>query len=276
MSDSAAPSTALTVVITAPTEESELAADVLWQLGAAAVEEVADPSGSVSLRAALGEDRVRLVAALEGVRWSWRFEDVDLAVADTWRQHVGVIDVDDSLRVVPAWLTDSTESFDGLTLSIEPGPTFGLGTHATTRLCLRALRGVIRPGDTVLDAGTGTGVLAIAAVRFGGRSAHGVDINPASLEVVRANAVLNGVADAVTVSVDPLEVITEPFDIVVANILAPVLRELAPDLTRLARRRIVLSGLLVERYAEVLDAMRPWRETGLLVEDGWAAVTLER
>jgi len=62
----------------------------------------------------------------------------------------------------------------------------------------------------------------------------------------------------------------------VANILAPVLRELAPDLTRLARRRIVHSGLLVERYAEVLDAMRPWRETGLLVEDGWAAVTLER
>ena len=270
--------TALTVVITATRVESELASDALWQLGAAAVQETERHDGRVDLRAALGEDRVDLTRRLADCRYPWRFEEMDLSVAETWRRFVSIIDVSPGLRVVPAWLEDSTSdaTADDISLRIEPGPTFGLGTHATTRLCLRALQSRVVEGDRVLDVGTGTGILAIASVRLGAHRAVAIDINPASPAVVKANAAANGVAELVDASLEPLSSIHDSFDVVVANILAPVIRELSADIVRLARRCIVLSGLLAARYNEVLATMAPWRVREVLEEEGWAAVILER
>ena len=113
-------------------------------------------------------------------------------------------------------------------------------------------------------------------MRFGAERAHGVDLNPACLDVVMANAERNGVTDRVSVSLDRLDRIEQQFDLVVANILAPVLRDLSVDLVRLARRRLVLSGVLAERSHEILDAMKPFRTVSVLEEDGWAAIVLER
>lgn len=267
---------ALTVVVSTSFDDVELASDALWQLGAAAVEEIDEGGGVIGLRAALGENRIRLTEVLESLAWPWRFDVVDLTVADTWREHVGVIEVDERVRVVPAWIDVPEPSQETMTLRIEPGPTFGMGTHATTRLCLRALEREIVPGDSVLDVGTGSGVLAIAAVLFGAASALGTDLNPACLEVVIDNAVRNGVGEAVTVSLGHPSTLTGPFDVVVANILAPVLRELGPELVRLSGRRLILSGLLMDRYTEVLEAMQPMRPIEVLEEDGWAAVILAR
>ena len=267
--------TALTVVLTVPVQDAEVASDALWNLGAAAVEE-RTLGDVVELRAALGERRPLLRRRLAHLRWPWRFEKVDLSIADRWRDFAEPTYVDDRIVVVPAWLPEAELRGQDIVLTIEPGPTFGLGNHPTTVACLRALGAEIRAGDTVLDVGTGSGILAVAAVRLGAAHAHGLDLVPAALDVVVANARRNEVADRVTVGLERLQEISEPSDVVVANILAPALRELAADLVRLTRRTLILSGLLDGRYADVVEAVHPLVLRDKIVVDGWVALILGR
>jgi ribosomal protein L11 methyltransferase len=264
----------LTVVVTAPLAEAELASDALWSLGAGAVHEVVAGS-DVELRAALGEDRELLGRALAGLSWSWRFEEVDVSTAQTWRTFAEIVEVDPHLRIVPAWI-DAPPWSGNHTVLIEPGPTFGLGNHPTTRLSLELLHRLVRPGDCVLDVGTGSGVLAITAVMTGAARATGTDVHPACLEVVTANAARNGVLDRVEVTLADLDGLIEPYDIVVANILAPVLRQLGPQLARLTRRRLILSGLLAARADEVVGAMAPLVVMERIESGDWAALVLGR
>jgi ribosomal protein L11 methyltransferase len=260
------------VVVTTTAPSAELAADALWQLGATAVEErVVGPQ--IELRAALGDDEELLRNLLKSLHYPWRLEWVDLTVADTWRQFAQPVNVGEGLRVVPAWL-EGVGHFDGVTLLVEPGSTFGLGNHPTTIGCLRLLKSVIDVGDRVLDVGTGSGVLAIAAVRLGASQSHGTDINPASPSVGAANAALNDVADRVSIDLAALETMRDTFDVVVANILAPVLIELSEDLVRLSSRVLIVSGLLADRYEHVLAALHPLRVARIEEVEGWVALAL--
>jgi len=254
---------------------------VLWSLGAAAVveETVGD---AIELRASLGDDEVLIEELLAGLAQPWRFEWVDLSVTDTWRQYATATEVEEGLLIVPAWLDEAdgaaatgVES-ELLRIRIEPGATFGLGNHPTTQACLRVLRAVVRPGDSVLDVGTGSGVLAVASVRFGADTAHGTDINPASLDIVALNARLNGVSDRVTVTIDPLHQVAQPYEVVVANILAPTLIDLADDLVRLTGRTLIISGLLADRYQHVVDALAPLHVLSVTDVEGWVAIALTR
>lgn len=265
---------ALNVVVTAPAESAELAADALWQLGATAVEE-RTVGENVELRAALGDDETLLRELLADLDAEWRLEWVDLSVADTWRNFVQPVLVSPSLRVVPAWL-DDVAPFEGITLLVEPGATFGLGNHPTTVGCLRLLELLVRQGDQVLDVGTGSAVLAVAAARLGASHAHGTDINPASPSVGSTNAMFNGVADRVTVDLAALPTMSDAFDVVVANILAPTLIELSTDLIRLSGRVLVVSGLLADRYEHVVEALAPLRLAHLEEVDGWVSLALTR
>lgn len=265
---------ALNVVVTAPADSAELAADALWQLGATAVEE-RTVGENVEFRAALGDDETLLRGLLADLDAEWRLEWVDLSVADTWRNFVQPVLVSQSLRVVPAWL-DDVAPFEGITLLVEPGATFGLGNHPTTVGCLRMLELLVRQGDQVLDVGTGSAVLAVAAVRLGASHAHGTDINPASPSVGATNAMLNGVADRVTVDLAGLPTMSEAFDVVVANILAPTLIELSTDLIRLSGRVLIVSGLLADRYEHVVEALAPLRLAHLEELDGWVSIALTR
>lgn len=265
---------ALNVVVSADAETAELAADALWVLGATAVvEEIV--GDHVELRAALGDDEVLLCTLLDRFPFAWRLEWVDLAVADTWRQFAEPIEVDAGMIIIPQWV-DPPATDHGIRLFIEPGATFGLGNHPTTLGSLRLLGRLVREDDTVLDVGTGSGVLAISAVCRGARSAHGTDINPASLGIVALNAGFNGVDGRVTVGMEPLEDLAGPYSIVVANILAPVLIELAEHLVRLTGRTLVISGLLAERYEHVVAALAPLRIATIEHVDGWVAIALER
>jgi ribosomal protein L11 methyltransferase len=163
---------------------------------------------------------------------------------------------------------------------IEPGATFGLGDHPTTRLSMVALRRVLsaHADATVLDVGCGSGVLAIGAVLLGARSAVGIDITPAAVPTTLDNAVRNGVDGRVQVSTTPLAEVEGTFDLVVANILAPTLVELADDLLRVLSTdaSLVISGVLDGRYSHVVDALAPAHVVAVDVLDGWAAVTLWR
>lgn len=277
----------LALVLTVPAGEAELAADALWALGVVAVEERpvgagADPeSGTedhlVELWTSLGDDPDPVARAAEGfpARWRWHTVEVDDAVMESWRAHAVPSWVTPDLVVVPDWLEVDVAD-DVTVLRIEPGPTFGLGDHPTTVLSLRALRAVHRPEATVLDVGCGSGVLAVAAARFGSPYVAATDIAPAAVGITRANAARNGVEGRVDVSTEPLDRFEEPFDVVVANILAPVLVDLAAHLVRLtaASGVLIVSGLLDGATDHVEAALAPMQVVDRLTREGWVALVL--
>lgn len=256
------------LVVRVPSDEAELAADALWALGVVAVEErPAELDGVIELWTSVGDDvEVRLA-------WPTHWVDVDESVADTWRQFAKPVWVNEGLVVCPVWV-----QFDAPTgatvLFIEPGSTFGMGDHPTTRLSLAAAERLVRSGDRVLDVGCGSGVLAIAAARFGAAHTVGVDIAPAAVPVTTANARLNGVS--VDVSNTPLAEVLGTFDVVLANILAPALISLADDLKRVVAPtgHLVISGILANNHQHVLDALAPLSAVRVDELDGWVAVEL--
>lgn len=163
-------------------------------------------------------------------------------------------------------------------LELDPGLAFGTGTHATTALCLEWLDGRIQGGERVLDYGCGSGILALAALKLGAREALAFDIDPQALTATRENAAKNGLASRVEVA-ERMEAGTGAFDIVLANILAGPLIELAPRLARLARPggEIVLAGLLSHQATEVAQAYAPWFDIDPNAErDGWTLLAGRR
>ncbi len=160
------------------------------------------------------------------------------------------------LWVGPSWLLGEAGA-ESLAIVIDPGMAFGTGDHPTTAMCLEAIDAWVpaHPGCAVLDVGTGSGVLAIAAKKLGAGPTVANDIDPQAVEIARENAANNAV-EGVAWTVKPLERIRGTFDLVLANIFANVLCHLAPRLSSAtaARGRLLLTGILDEQAAEVLAA----------------------
>jgi len=171
------------------------------------------------------------------------------------------------LWIVPTW--HAAPDPHAISIVLDPGLAFGTGAHPTTRLCLRWLDARIQGGESVIDFGCGSGILAIAALKLGAATACGVDIDEGALLAAGRNAVQNQVSVRF---VDAAEKLKEPADIVVANILANPLRVLAPLLAGLTREggHIALSGVLADQAVEVCDAYRPWFDMNATeIEEGW-------
>ncbi len=178
------------------------------------------------------------------------------------------------LWIVPNWCepVDAT----AVNLRLDPGLAFGTGTHPTTRLCLRWLAAFLAGGETVLDYGCGSGILAIAAARLGAAEVAGTDVDPQAIAASRDNAKLNAVDARFDL---PDAIADRSFDIVVANILANPIILLAPLLARRVRSggRILLSGILVAQAAEVTAAYRRWFTIDIWNSDeGWVALAGSR
>jgi ribosomal protein L11 methyltransferase len=183
-------------------------------------------------------------------------------------------------RVGGIFLTAPWHQMDtpsGLTgLVIEPGLAFGTGHHPTTELCLRAVESFLaaRPGSSVLDVGTGSGILAIAAAKLGAGRVVGSDNDPRALQEARANAARNGL-DLPFSSLPP----AESFDLVLANILANTLVDLAPALTSLVRPggELCLSGILASQADQVAGAYAPgFSRCERLAQEGWVLLRLSK
>ncbi|MCC7328245.1 MAG: 50S ribosomal protein L11 methyltransferase [Burkholderiales bacterium] len=183
----------------------------------------------------------------------------------------GPIAVARDFWIVPSW--SQVPDPAAITLRLDPGLAFGTGSHPTTRLCLLWLHGVIAGGESVLDYGCGSGILAIAAARLGAARVAGIDVDPQALRASDDNARINRVT-ATFVGPDALP--SGRYDVVVANILTNPLRMLAPAIAaRVAvGGRIALSGILEEQAPAVADAyarwfkLVPWRTS-----EGWVLLT---
>lgn len=167
----------------------------------------------------------------------------------------GPIEIAPRFFIVPSWSDPPDPA--ALNLRLDPGLAFGTGSHPTTRLCLVWLRQTLTGGESVLDYGCGSGILAIAAARLGARRVVGVDVDPQALRASAANAKVNEVDASFA---RPEDLPPGRFDVVVANILANPLIMLAPVLcARVARGgRLALSGVLEEQADAVAAAYAPW------------------
>ena len=210
-------------------------------------------------------------------------EDADWE--NNWKQYYKPMEIGERLLVVPQWETADPQG--RVPLILDPGLTFGTGSHATTRLCLQALERHIHGGERVLDLGCGSGILSIAALKLGAAHAFACDIDDKCLRVAYENAALNGIGqDTYTVRVG--DVLTDEglrqeigggYHVVLANIVADVIIALAPAVgALLAPGGVFLcSGIIDDRAGEVAERLRA---AGLRIlesreSEGWFAYTCQ-
>jgi ribosomal protein L11 methyltransferase len=260
-------------------DQAELVLAELLELAPGGVEEVELDGGVVefAVYGAPGElpflSAVRAVA--QGALVEVRTQEVADDWADRWRQFHRPLVLEGRLTVRPPWEPPGEEPID---LVIDPGQAFGTGAHATTRLCLELLLDVPAQGALV-DVGSGSGVLAIAAARLGFWPVVAVDNDPVAVEVTRANALEN----SAEVQTRRLDLRREPVPVaptMTANLLRPLLLELAGSWQASPSRvpqRLIASGLLTGEADEVAEAFARLRlrEAARRVQGEWAALLLE-
>lgn len=206
--------------------------------------------------------------------------------AHSWQKYYRPLAVGEKLWIVPEWERDTADLPAGaVRLLMNPGLTFGTGSHASTQLCLEGIQEILKPDSLVLDLGCGSGILAVAALCLGARHATGVDIDPKAVDVAYENAALNDIGRdkcrflaGNVISDQSLvdELAQEKADLVLANIVADVIIPLAPVVPRLlaAEGTFLCSGIIDTRADEVADALK---QAGLTVthrreKNGWVAL----
>ena len=211
---------------------------------------------------------------------SWEFLISDKPNEDwskKWKEKWDITRVSDKIVVVPDWLEYVANS-DEVVIRLEPGCAFGTGTHQTTQLCMKAIEKYMPNSAKAADIGTGSGILAICAKKFGASYVYGCDNDEAVIEVAKENALKNGVS--CTFELNTADKITERFDFVLANILHNVLAEIMGDLKHIMNSGaiLVLSGILNEKKSVVLDAINKYN-LELLEEahqDQWVAFIVRK
>ena len=181
-----------------------------------------------------------------------RFKDQDW---NTYTQsQFNEIIVSKTLRIIPPWL--NKQGFEGNTIIIQPGSGFGTGTHPTTRLCLKWLERNDISSDSLLDFGSGSGVLAITARKLGASFVEGIEIDAKAIDNANHNAMLNGVDIHFHKTEESLK--DDSYDNVVANILSDTIINISPKLKKLTRKRLALSGILIDQVERVIDTYSDW------------------
>ncbi len=204
--------------------------------------------------------------------------------ANAWKDHYHVTHIGQRLVIRPSW-RDYTPKDDEVVLELDPGMAFGTGLHPTTRMCLEQVEQRTRPGMRVLDVGTGSGILALAAAKLGAASVYCIDNSSVAVESATINATANHLGERISVALGELDEaeatrLAGEFDLVLANIIARVIGSIAPFLARVLAPGgiLVASGIIEERCQE---AEQPLLEAGLeLIErvmvDDWVTLVMRK
>ena len=226
--------------------------------------------------------------ALPPLRWSQQ-ADEDWSLS--WKQHWQADPVGKGLLILPAWLPCPPEHAERRLIAMDPGSAFGTGSHPTTRLCLEALEllAAMTPeglaGLRVADLGCGSGVLGLAALRLGAASVAAIDTDSLAVRATTDNAALNGLTPQVRVQLGSVEALAEllegqPADLLLCNILAPVIQALCPAFnTVLAANGVgLLSGLLVDQAPALQLALRDegWQAELTAEQSQWGLMKIRR
>lgn len=271
-----------------PASASDAVSELLFRLGSRGLEVQSGAAGGKSgLKAYFPAEKhsVRVVSGLWsglvstfGDLRSVRVEVAEVPPEDwasSWKSRFRPVYPVPVVAVCPPWeRVDDPEG--GFTLVIEPKTAFGTGHHETTRLALKMMHAVVKPGDTVLDVGTGSGILSLAAAGLGAARVTGIDVDPTAVQNARANMSLNEIAGDVAFRVGTVEGVTGDFDVVVANIDSRTLRPLLPSLaSRVAAcGNLILGGVQVRERATFLKALRTagLRVVEVLDENEWLGI----
>jgi ribosomal protein L11 methyltransferase len=243
----------------------------LWALGTTGVEISEDQSDFVTLRAYfdtapdIEKLRRQILQHLKLIDLpAFALRDIkSTTVADQdwlteWKKGYEPVTIGQRLLIAPSWKLAEVGQTDRVIVQIDPGMAFGTGTHATTRGCLELLEKYWQ-GGALLDVGTGTGILAIAALKlYPDARVIGFDIDPEAIEVARENTEINGVADDLEIEVNKLASYQgQDFDVVLANLTADVLIPLAPEFPQVIKPQgtLIVSGILREQGDDVQAAL---------------------
>lgn len=190
---------------------------------------------------------VLVITPVENSNWS-----------ENWRRFFHPEKVTPRLCVAPPW-ESPLSNWEGELILMDPGPAFGTGQHATTRMCLLAMeRAAPSPGWSMLDVGTGSGILAIYGAKLGAGRILAVDIDPEALRWAERNIFINGLAGKIELTERPVHALDERFSLITANLTMDVILDLLPSLERLlyAGGRLILSGLLRDQVNKIRKALR--------------------
>ena len=219
---------------------------------------------------------------LESENISYDIELLDCAEEDwrnNWKQYFHPLPVGKKLMIVPSWYEDY-DAQGRTVLNIDPGLAFGTGGHETTRLCLEMCEKYMKPGDSVLDVGCGSGILGIAALLCGAKEAVGVDIDEKAVETARENASLNGVDDRFTAVCGSFtDKVSGKYDVVLANIVADAILFLSKGVADFMKDGAVyiMSGIIDTRADEVKKGVSQYFD---IIEEhldgGWACFAAKR
>lgn len=196
-----------------------------------------------------------------------------------WKEHWKPTKASEHVIICPSW-EECERKKDDILITLDPGSAFGTGTHATTQLCIQAIEKYLKKGDEVADIGTGSGILAITAIKFGAAHAIAIDNDPLVIDVAKDNAQMNNVFNKIDFMHATADMLTEQYDFVCANILHNVLAEIMGDLKNIMKpnAHMVLSGILDEKKDIVLEAVKKQNlnVVEILHQEQWVAIVVQK
>lgn len=197
--------------------------------------------------------------------------------ATAWKKYYNPVKISEKFTIVPTWEDYTPVNSDELIIELDPGMAFGTGTHPTTVMCIQALERIVKPGDQVLDVGTGSGVLSIAAAKLGAAEVQALDLDEVAVNVAKINIKLNKTNEVVSVRQNNLlNEIDIQADIIVANILAEVIVRFVDAASANLRSggTFIASGIIQPKKQEVIDSMiaAGFDITETLAMEDWVAI----
>ncbi|KPG71487.1 50S ribosomal protein L11 methyltransferase [Enterococcus sp. RIT-PI-f] len=208
-------------------------------------------------------------------------EVVEEAWATAWKKYYHPVRISRYLTIVPSWEKYQAKQADEKIITLDPGMAFGTGTHPTTRLTLQALEVYVRGGETVLDVGTGSGVLSIASKHLGAQTVYAYDLDEVAVRSAVENMQLNPIAHDVHVQANNLLTgVEEAADIIVANILADIILLMIPDAWRLLKPEgtLIVSGIIEAKKQLVVEAMQAqgFEIDQVFTQKDWVAIAFKK